>query len=180
MCCFWCLTRLCVLFWYLYVACFSWKGTLKIKSLLSVLFYVVIITIIIIIISITINCISWPPTGQWNCSVGHWPDFKGHFAHICDMEPDCLHGEDEHDCPYNQTSCPPTDFSAGSRCFRLVFPNSTISWLQAEGVCRWAGDYSMAALHSPRDWEDMERRLIKLRVHYAYLGLRENKYLPKM
>ena len=122
------------------------------------------------------------PKGQWNCSVSYWPDFRAHFTQNCNMIPNCLHGEDERDCPYNKVSCSPGEFSAGStrpRCFRLISPNKSISWLEAKQLCKQAGAYTLASLYTTEEWYDIARRLELFSVKNAYYGLHESGRLPR-
>ena len=122
---------------------------------------------------------------QWNCSVPHWPDFKRHFP--CNLQMDCVEGEDEADCPYMSPFCPRGYFfSAGGGCFRYFDPKSALTWNEAAEACAESGPSSyLAALNTPGEWFGVLRLLLLRKrvaeVEMVYIGLRYSEdVLPRM
>ena len=121
---------------------------------------------------------------QWNCSVPHWPEFKRHFP--CNLQMDCVEGEDEADCPYVSPFCPHGYFSVGGGCFRYFDLKSTLTWNQAAQACAESGPSSyLAALNTPGEWLGVLRLLLLRKraaeVEMVYIGLRySGDVLPRM
>ena len=114
--------------------------------------------------------------GRWNCSVPHWADFQAHFP--CNMETDCVHGEDEQDCPYNNVSrCGAGAISLGELCYFYVISETDVTWNDAMDMCD-RNDAHLASLGTPKEWNDV-MDLLTVREAAAYLGLRSaNLHLP--
>ena len=55
--------------------------------------------------------------GQWLCSGAEWPHFRPHFP--CNLQADCLGGEDEVGCPYVTAGCGLGRLDLHGVCYRL-------------------------------------------------------------
>ncbi|XP_076462149.1 uncharacterized protein LOC143294656 [Babylonia areolata] len=117
----------------------------------------------------------------WNCSVPFWPKFKDHLS--CNLEEECLNGEDESHCPYVTDTCGPDRLTIGSNCYLLVRPspfNSTLSWNQARKQCVGQGG-RLASLNTPQEWLDVTAAVQRRRAAKLFVGLHYNRYhLPDM
>ena len=107
--------------------------------------------------------------GRWNCSVLHWADFLEHFP--CDLETDCVHGEDELGCLYTNVSrCGAGAISMGESCYFYVISENDVSWNDAMDICK-KNDAQLASLNRPREWHDV-MVVLGFRAAAVYLGLR--------
>ena len=113
---------------------------------------------------------------RWNCSVPHWADFQEHFP--CNLEADCVHGEDEQDCPYTNVSrCGAGAISLGESCYFYVISENDVSWQDAMDACQSSNAY-LANLNTPKEWDDV-MQLLFVRRGAIFLGLRSSdSYLP--
>ena len=107
--------------------------------------------------------------GLWNCSVPHWSDFQPHFP--CNLQADCLHGEDELVCPYTDVSrCGAGAISLGESCYFYVISKARMTWNDANSMCA-SNDAYLASLNTPREWDDV-MNVLSVREASIYLGLR--------
>ncbi|KAK7490075.1 hypothetical protein BaRGS_00018775, partial [Batillaria attramentaria] len=88
---------------------------------------------------------------RWNCSVPYWSDFRLHFP--CNLETDCINGEDERDCPYTNDTCGEGRITVGARCY-LYLPGKTISWNEAASEC-YKRDGYLASLNTDEEYEQV-------------------------
>ena len=114
--------------------------------------------------------------GRWNCSVPHWADFQAHFP--CDLEADCVRGEDEQDCPYTDVSrCGAGAISLGESCYFYVISKNDVSWNDAMDTCEKLHAH-LVNLNTPTEWNDVIQVLL-VREAAIYLGLRSaSPHLP--
>ena len=88
------------------------------------------------------------PTGQWNCSIPNWTQYRKHFA--CNLDPECVAGEDEADCPYS--GCGAGNISVSGSCFFFVqFPDGYYTWEGQSRVCQRYGGH-LATLAKDQEW----------------------------
>ena len=106
----------------------------------------------------------------WNCSV---PTFKQDYASYfpCDGLLNCVHGEDERDCPYTNTKeCGIGQWWLGGRCYEYVVDTVT-TWPRASLACQERGGY-LVSLNSPEEWRVLEDMLSRVQTGDMYVGLR--------
>ncbi|KAK7502664.1 hypothetical protein BaRGS_00006239, partial [Batillaria attramentaria] len=119
------------------------------------------------------------PSGEWNCSVPHWADFRRHFH--CNFDVECEGGEDETECPYTATRCgSATGILIGNRCYVLGHPLKPITWTEASVACLSLN----AQLVSFNTWDEKEKVadvILGRRLIDVYLGIKTAAtYLPHM
>ena len=108
-------------------------------------------------------------SGQWNCSVPHWPLFQHHFS--CNLDTECAGGEDESHCPYTG-HCGQGRLTIADRCYVYVTERQSVSWIRANLSCGQLGSY-LVSLNSPQEWDDVTDVLAMRREPYVmYVGLR--------
>ena len=108
-------------------------------------------------------------SGQWNCSVPHWPLFQHHVS--CNLDTECAGGEDESHCPYTG-HCGQGRLTIADRCYVYVTERQDVSWTRANLACGQLGGY-LVNLNSPLEWNDVMKVLAMRREPYVmYVGLR--------
>lgn len=110
---------------------------------------------------------------KWNCSGTHWPDFQQHFP--CDLESQCLGGEDELDCPYTARDCGLGAVTASGKCYFYVIANHSLTWYDASTDCLTRGA-TLVSLNTPGEWRDVMSLLQLRRGLRAYIGLQSSTF----
>ena len=105
----------------------------------------------------------------WNCSVPFWEDYASYFP--CNARWNCVRGEDEVDCPYNNYSmCDVGQVWVGRSCYKLDHRHYK-RWKDAALRCIERGG-ALASLNTPDEWE-MVQRYLPLRVYSSsWIGLK--------
>ncbi|KAK7502264.1 hypothetical protein BaRGS_00006628, partial [Batillaria attramentaria] len=88
-------------------------------------------------------------SNRWNCSVPYWSDFQQHFP--CNLETDCIDGEDERDCLYTTDMCGEGRITMLGRCY-LFLSGLTLTWREANGECYELSGH-LVSLNTPDEWD---------------------------
>ena len=118
------------------------------------------------------------PTGQWNCSIPNWTQYRKHFA--CNLDPECVAGEDEADCPYS--GCGAGNISVSGSCFFFVQPpKRTSTWEDHSRLCQMHGSH-LATLGTAQKWKTVSEAFRESRTfRAASVGLKTaSSNLPTM
>ena len=117
-------------------------------------------------------------SGLYNCSVPHYYTFRELFS--CNLQLECEAGEDEEECPYNNTDCGRGAVSAGNKCYRIIRPNFTLSWDNAYYSCQAKGQ-NLVTMATPEEWNRFKEimgfgeNLYKVPI---FVGLRLRDSIP--
>ena len=106
----------------------------------------------------------------WNCSV---PTFKEDYeiAFPCNGQLNCLHGEDEENCPYTNTSeCKTGQWWLAGRCYEYV-DEPVRTWTMASAECRKRGG-ALVSLNTPEEWDTVDSMLAFRAAGDVYIGLK--------
>ncbi|KAK7088423.1 hypothetical protein V1264_022347 [Littorina saxatilis] len=113
----------------------------------------------------------------WNCSSGQWLQYQQHFP--CNLQPDCVDGRDEDNCPYSSPECGRGMIAVGHKCCFIIPGNheSKTSWDIATATCRQLRG-QLVSLNGPEEWRSVE--LLAAHVdNLMMIGLRTtNNTLP--
>ncbi|KAK7093469.1 hypothetical protein V1264_007216 [Littorina saxatilis] len=108
-------------------------------------------------------------TGQWNCTVGHWPSLQHHLG-MCNLVSECVGGEDESNCSNFSQGCARGELAIGGRCYVFVVKDRKITWYEAANECLRHQAY-LASLNDPDEWNDVTEFMANISTEKIYLGL---------
>ncbi|PVD34062.1 hypothetical protein C0Q70_05324 [Pomacea canaliculata] len=108
---------------------------------------------------------------RWNCSVPHWSDFRQHFP--CNLESDCVGGEDEADCPYTSDVCGQGFARMGQGCVLFVRTPTQVAWPEADMMCD-SRDMALISASTPEKWDALYNLLAYRPNENVLVGLKRS------
>lgn len=108
---------------------------------------------------------------RWNCSVPHWSDFRQHFP--CNLESDCVGGEDEADCPYTSDVCGQGFARMGQGCVLFVRTPTPVPWPEADMMCE-SRDMALISASTPEKWDALYNLLAYRPNENVLVGLKRS------
>ncbi|XP_076449662.1 uncharacterized protein LOC143285754 [Babylonia areolata] len=117
---------------------------------------------------------------QWNCSVPFWRKLILNFP--CNLQWDCLDGEDELPCPYSintpNTTCSEGLMALGGNCYLFKYAHwydqlgylRGLTWLDASHECNKRG-LRLASLAREKEMNDIFSVLPYIQAVQTYVGL---------
>ena len=105
---------------------------------------------------------------KFDCSGRYWPQFRHHFP--CNLETNCVGGEDETECPYtSMQTCGQDHQAVAGFCFSdgRFGPSS---WSEASSYCADHGA-RLPSLNTPEKWEGFRDLLSYKEGETVFIGL---------
>ncbi|KAH9488178.1 hypothetical protein Btru_064860 [Bulinus truncatus] len=112
------------------------------------------------------------PNNSLDCSKHAKPQLHKNIA--CNMQVDCISGEDEVDCQYQDPRCWPGAYFFRNSCYEVVLNQKQVSWTMAEEYCERNLSSHLVAINTAIEAEFIEklRRTIGKDLKVMFLGLR--------